>query len=324
MYTLNNIPYEYNPQGFSDLSRKFYREEPKDVDGVFNSSAMFYRDSLYRTLYSIFKFKIPETWDENYFLQTLFQCGYIGITDTTMGVLALMCGYTGVNVFNKPTTILFTNYVLGNFERTIGKDGILVQLQNNFLSAQPIIDKYATLLAMCDSGVAVNLMNSKVAFIGLAESKNMAESLKKIYDDISAGKPAVFYKKTENIEFFFNDVKRTFVADQIQSLKRTIMNEFLTEIGINNANYDKRERLVTDEVNANNQQLEAMVTHWYDNIKKGFEQANKMFPSLNLSVKWRFEPDEPVEHTGLESGRVEGDRPSGRDVGSSDGTGDTP
>ena len=65
-----------------------------------------------------------------------------------------------------------------------------------------------------------------------------------------------------------------------------IINEFLTEIGIDNANTDKRERLVTDEVNANDEEIRANVQHWLDNISEGFEKANSMF-GLDLSVKVR-------------------------------------
>lgn len=171
---------------------------------------------------------------------------------------------------------------------------------------------------MCDSSIAVNLMNSKVAFIGLADSKVAAESLRKIYDQLSAGNPAVFMKRSEEVEFYFNNVSNTFVADKIQLLKRTFINEFLTDIGINNINNDKKERQITDEVNANNMELEAMITNMYENIKEGFDKANAMFPGLNLSIEWRFKPRESTESAELESESAGRGDSTGRDGQGSD------
>jgi hypothetical protein len=80
--------------------------------------------------------------------------------------------------------------------------------------------------------------------------------------------------------------KENFIAEDVQILKRKLINEFLTEIGINNTNQDKRERLTDDEVNANNDEVLANIQHWYDNLSEGIDKANKMF-NLGLSVKVR-------------------------------------
>ena len=60
----------------------------------------------------------------------------------------------------------------------------------------------------------------------------------------------------------------------------------MTDIGINNTNLDKRERLTDDEVNANNDEVLANISHWYDNIIDGITRVNKMF-SLDLSCTIR-------------------------------------
>lgn len=274
---------------FSDLKRQFFAEKPKDVDGVANRSAIYYSEYLLKKVFAIFEFKIPDTWSFDYMLRHLFLDGYFCITDTDAGILPLQCSFSGINVFNEPTEIIVANPVLGSFRRTIGSNGVLVKLQYNYQGIIPILNRYAALLSMCDSALAVNLMNSKVAFIGMAENKAQAETMKKMYDDISMGEPAVFVKGTavgNGENFYFNRVKEQYICDLIQDTKRSLINEFLTEIGIDNANTDKRERLVTDEVNANDEEIRANVQHWYDNISDGFDKANAMF-GLDLSVKVR-------------------------------------
>lgn len=254
-----------------------------------------YRNWCLKKIFGAFDFGgVPVNWDYDYFLTNLFIHGYIAITDTPMGVIPLRCGITGVNVFEHSTTAIFANPVLGNFERNLfgdnpATDCALVKLQYDYNGAMPIVDRYSALLALCDNSIAVNLRNSKVAFIGFVSSKQQAASLEKMYASIDSGKPAVYVKRGDGLtseDIYYNHVRETYIANDVQLLKQSIKNDFLTEIGLNNANTDKRERLVVDEVNANNNEIQANVQHWIDNIREGLTRANKLFGS-NLSVKLR-------------------------------------
>lgn len=290
---------------FSDLVHQFFARRPKDVDGVANTSQAYYRDYLLKKILSRFEFGgFPSFWDSDFFLTTLFLDGKVVITDTGVGVIPMKCGLTGIGVFEQPTQAQIANPVLGSFRRTLDVDCALIRLQYNYQGLGSMINRYSTMLAMCDSSIAVNLMNTKAAYIFKASSKAQAETMKKMYDDITCGQPAVFVGENGalNSENVYNlPVKQNFVADDVQILKRKILNEFLTEIGINNTNLDKRERLTDDEVNANNDEVYANIQHYYDNIKEGIDKANKLF-NLGLSVKIRdyggiedVDTSEPIE-----------------------------
>lgn len=269
-----------------DTLRDYFSTQPKKVDP--NSSAFnYYCRVLFRKAMSIYTFDgIPENWDLDYFVSTLLAKGFITITDTPLGVLPLKCGISGINVFNHPTTVIVANSVLGNFERTINDDCALVKISYDYRGILDIIYKYAYMLSQCDSSIAVNLMNSKVTFIGLVDSKQTANSMKCMYDMISRGDPAVFVKGSQinQDSILYNHVKENFIAADVQMLKRKIMSEFLTEIGVNNANTDKRERLTDNEVEANDSEIQLNSGYWLDNISEGLNVANKLF-NLNLSVK---------------------------------------
>lgn len=275
-----NVPFE-------DLLRNFFARKPKDVDGVANTSSIYYRNKLFRLFLQRYVIEgMPKTWEFDYFNEHLFLDGVIGVTDTTAGILALKCGLTGIGIFDQPTKTIYANPVLGNFERTIGEDCEIIRLQYNYKGIGWILDRYSTLLAMCDSSIAVNLMNTKVSWVFGATDKTQAETFKAIYDDITQGKPAVF-TSNQNVgnlkeQMFVMPAKQNFIADDVQLLKRKILNEFLTDIGINNTNLDKRERLTDDEVNANNDEVLANIYHWYDNINDGITKVNNMF---GLSLK---------------------------------------
>ena len=284
--------------GYDDLVRDFFAQRPKEVDGVANASALYYRRWMLRKLFSIFKFRgIPDTWDMDYFLQNLFLPGYVCITDTPIGVIPLQCGYTGINVYNHPTTCVIANPVLGSFERTIGEDCVLLHLQYDYTGVDSMLRRYAYLFAACDSSISVNLMNSKVAFIGEAKTKAQAATLQKMYDQISCGKPAVFANTTDGeTTWQLMRVKDTFIADTIQNLKETIKQEFLTEIGIKNSNTQKRERLITAEAERNDDETRINVEHWLYNIRKGLDEANNMFGlSLGVELNREQEPEPKQE-----------------------------
>lgn len=269
----------------NDTLREYFSMEPKKVDP--NSAAFsYYCRTLFRKAMSIYEFSgIPEGWDIDYMISKLLARGFITITDTEIGVIPLECGVSGINVFNHPTTVIVANPVLGNFSRTIDEDCALVKISYDYRGILDTIYRYAYMLAECDCSISVNLMNSKVAFIGLCETKQTATSMKAMYDMISRGTPAVFVKGSQinSDTILYNHVKENFIAGDIQILKRKIMSEFLTEIGVNNANTDKRERLTDNEVEANDSEIQLNAGYWLDNIREGLAVANKLY-NLNISI----------------------------------------
>lgn len=270
----------------SNTWKNFITTNPKIVNPK-SSSFFYYESMLLRKAISIYELTgLPDNWDKDYILTKIMLKGFICITDTEAGVLPLECGISGVNVFNRPTTVNVANPVIGSFERTIDEDCALVKLQYNYRGINDILAHYATQLSDCDSSIAVNLMNSKVTFIGLVGSKQQAQSMKAMYDQITEGKPAVFVRgdQINGDNILYNHVKENFVAGDIQMLKRKIMSEFLTEIGVNNANTDKRERLTDDEVQANDAEIQLNSSYWLDELREGFNRANKMY-NLNIGVK---------------------------------------
>lgn len=264
------------------------------------SGQLYYQELLLKKLFSRFEFELPEYWDISYFLTTLFIEGHLAITDTALGVLPLRCSYTGINVFNRPTDIIIANPVLGSLRRKIDDDSILLKIQYDYNGVMPIINRYAGLLAECDSSISVNLRNSKVSMIAKASNKAQAKTLEAIFDTIDKGKPAVIVSAdaVNQEDMWYMPVKNSFVANDIQELKRSIISEFLTEIGVNNnAQNSKKERLVVDEINSNDTETQLNIIHWKENIDEGFEAANKMF---GLALKCELRDFTPAANTNAE------------------------
>ena len=79
---------------------------------------------------------------------------------------------------------------------------------------------------------------------------------------------------------------------------------FDTDIGIPNANTDKRERLITDEVNANNIETISRCELWLEQLKKSAQDTNNMF-GTSISVNWRYNIEEV-----LQNGQIGNDVPA--------------
>ena len=278
------------------MLNRYFSVEPRSVEGLNNTSVLYYTQQLIKKLFGVFEIQgAPDGWDINYMKERIFLDGRLCVTDTAMGVLPLQTGVAGINVFNHPTTCVIANPVLGTFERIIDTDCALVLLQFDYGNAWPMINRDAALLASCDGSIAVNLINSRVAAIFGAENKKEAESYKLMYDQITEGKPGVFVgeamAKKLSERLMYNRVKESYVADQIENLKHQIMDDFLSDLGVENANTDKRERLITNEVESNYQEVRAGAEHWLDNINVGFAKANDLY-KLNLRMirrEWKRE-----------------------------------
>lgn len=302
-----------NSLQFNDTLRFGAQTTPKKVRGQFNAQTWYWKRYLSRLIFGCFDFNdIPETWDKDYMLTSLFFGGMFCITDTAMGVLPLQCGVSGVNVFNHPTTCNIANPVLGTLTRTIDEDCALVKLQYNYMGIIDVLDKYADLLAQCDKSIAVNLMNSNVAFIGFADDKTQAATLQKMYDTISKGEPIVVVKRSQvqKSDFYFNRVKESYIADAVQITQRKIIDQFLTSIGVNNANTDKRERMIRAEAESNDTEVQASVEHWLECVNRGLDTANKLY-DLNVEfVRKRFESEtmdelaDDTEHAEMKEGEA--------------------
>lgn len=277
---------------------------PYDI-GLYN----FFRRYLLQKVMSVLKWNFPDFWSQDqirHFMYTLYINGYIGILETAKyGVVALECSFSGMNLFYAPTKFIVTNPLLSTVERTIGKDGVLLRLQpdvggysNNCFTTEwgcmDIVNNYAEQMALATQALDVNIINSQFAYIFTAMDETTAESLKKVYAKVASGDPAVFIDKklfsddgSALWQAFQQNLSQNFIAPEIQTVLETINDQFCTMIGLPNANTQKRERMIVDEVNANNQETNCISDIWLETLQEGCKQASDMF-GITLSVEKRY------------------------------------
>lgn len=257
----------------------------------------YYTKYLLEKAISVFKFDgLPDTWARNYFEYVLFGYGHIAVINTDKyGVIPQMSGLTGYNVFYQPTIVTIANPLLDGLKTLeIGTQCEIIKLQPNYSGVMDIVTTYADLMALCVETAGINLLNSKMSYIFFSRNKQAAESFKKMYDKVASGEPAAFLDKSLLDDegnpawtMFTQNVGQNYITDKILNDLQTIEDQFNTDIGIPNANTQKKERLIVDEVNANNTDTNAKVSLWLETMRYDIEKVNRMF-GLNLSVSYRF------------------------------------
>lgn len=288
------VPFDYN-------SRMIYNTRCGGglIKATDTNISRFFQRYLWARLIGVLKWDIPDYWSYDYFTYCLYQFGYVCVLNTDrFGVIPQFCGVKGYNIFYEPTHAVVTNPLLdGIKEPIIGKQCTIIRVNADWGGMWDLITFYADLMAAVCSAIGVNLTNSKLAYILLASNKAQAETLKHMYDTVANGEPVVALDKnalnldgTPSWTLLDTNVANHYISDKLLVDLQAIINMFDTEIGIPNANKQKRERMITDEVNANNTDTSMGTLTRLERLQQGAKQTREMF-GIKCSVDWRVKPD---------------------------------
>ena len=282
-----------------------YYEIPVDYEGLNGYNSMrsvagrvqndvntrYYMRSLFQRAISGTTFRLPKAWDQGkrYFKNVLYAQGFIGIVKTdTYGIIPQICGFNGYGLFLQPTEIICNN-ALVQFSGKIGEDCELIMLCGDYMGILDICEHYAVRLSTAIASLDVSLINERIPIIAAAKNKSAAETLKALYEKLGAGEPFIQYDKIlkgegldgsdDPIWTLQQDVGSNYISDKILADIDTILRQFDREIGIL-AVGDKKERLITDEVEAFNDDSTARAATWFENLTDSFNRTIRLFPEL--------------------------------------------
>lgn len=286
-----------------DMLLNHFNIQPSVVKGRANAGVEFYKRLLYTKIYSTLDFTLPETWKKNYFRFWLFHVGSIGVIYTNeFGWVAQPYSIVQLDLYYNPKIIqVYNQFITTPKIGAVGVNAGIIKCMDDYWGLDDIVTRYATDLAQCDRSIEVNLMNSNVTAFFKAKNKKDADAIKEAYAKATTGEPFVVVNKEvmddESIETLLPNMKNNYLVNDLLQSRRGIINAFLTEIGIRNANYDKRERLNSQEVSENNDETSAIISVIYDNIKQSIDEVNEI-SGLNLGVKMHYDYTEEGVNNG--------------------------
>lgn len=214
------------------------------------------------------------------------------VKDKDLGFLSINANPSStLNVYRLPTRI--NAWSIG-YSKMFDIDDVIYIFNNELqLPTLQFIEHFAYRLYECERTTDINL-NAQKTPVTIEGNPKQILTLKNMYRQYSGNMPVLFGNKEFNLNEKLNVLKTDapFYVDKLDIHKHEIWNDFLTFIGINNSNLDKKERMLSDEVNANNDEINYNLNIFYKTRKKACDEFNKKF--FNGEEKIRIKLNEDV------------------------------
>lgn len=199
------------------------------------------------------------------------------VKDNNLGYLALKVNPSDtLNVYNLPTKV--EAWSIG-YNKHFNFDDV-VYIMNNELQKPTIefMQLFAYRLYECERTIDVNMFAQKTPIIIEGDTKSIL-TLKNVYMNYSGNIPVTFANKQYELSSKLNVLKTDapYIIDKLDVHKHQIFNDALTLLGIDNANTDKKERLIVDEVESNSDLINYYLNCWYKTRKEACDQINEKF-----------------------------------------------
>lgn len=263
----------------------------------------FYLERLTELSISMFEYKnLPKSIDPRFMEMVLFTNGSVvffkdedldtptglseSVTDEQGTYLCLPVMMNGTwNVYNVPTR--YRAYASNGYQKELTVDNSVIMYNNMVRTNSVMVAKlYAERLWDLDRSIDVNAKAQKTpVLIQCNEPQRL--TMMNLYEQYDGNQPFIFGDK--NLDINSLKVMKTdapYVADKLYQLKTQIWNEALTYLGISNINYQKKERMITDEVLRNQGGTIASRYSRLESRRYAVEQINNMF-GLNIEVDYR-------------------------------------
>lgn len=124
----------------------------------------------------------------------------------------------------------------------------------------------------------VNIKAQKTPVLLLID-ENQRLMMENLYSQYDGNRPFIFGDKNQLSPEVLRAIKTEapFIADKVMDYKKEIWNEALTFLGINNIMVDKKERLITDEANSNNELINLNLQSYLAPREEACRQFNEKF-----------------------------------------------
>lgn len=197
----------------------------------------------------------------------------------------------------------------GYTRKCSNEDSVLIRctpcvVDGELMTPWQIIDYYADKLAEVDRTITVNLKRQKLPWI-LAGDDTQEKSINKFFEDIDNNVPFIRVQKEWQDLVKVLNTQAPLVVPQLYDYKKSLWQEALGYLGITNTSIEKRERLTTSEVEANNDGTVMMryliLTPYQIAVKK----INKMF-KRNITVNFRDNVGASLDGTSEIEGETNG------------------
>ena len=299
------------------MARKRYRASYKDnykfVDSlqINNSTYIDYLNRFTKIALSMFEWvNLPKSMNARYLEMCLFYFGNAALLkDKRYGFINTKCTGSGeINIYGLPTKLncfsydfnsirsLYTglNPMFTDKQREAREDYECILVQNNWEGTPTIatLELFAYRLYEAQRTCDTNIIAQKTPVLLVADETQRL-FLENLYNQYNGNQPFIFGDKEQLGEQTLKciNTQAPFVADKITEYKKEIWNEALEYLGVNSLQTEKKERLISDEANSNNElinlNLQSFLIPRQEACKKFNEKFGLTGTDKEISVRVR-------------------------------------
>ena len=150
------------------------------------------------------------------------------------------------------------------------------------------VEHYAHRLADLEGAIDVNCKAQKTPVL-IRCNENERLTMVNLYEQFDGNMPFIFGEKDLNVKGVAAiSTAAPFVADKMYQIKMQIWNEALTHLGISNISYQKKERLVSDEVIRN---MGGTIASRYSRLEMRRDAVEKIKDMFGVDIEVNYRED---------------------------------
>lgn len=279
--------------------KNFMRHNYQFVDNLLVNDATFidYLERFKKVALSVFEWvNLPKSMNAMWLEKCLYYNGQASLLkDKNYGFINTNCSTNGdLNIYGLPVNLncysfgynsnrkLYTGLIEGLTEAQKEQrefyECILVQNNWDRTPTSGSMELFAYRLYEAERTADVNIKAQKTPILLLVDEAQRL-TMENMYSQYDGNKPFIFGDKKNLNPDSLRSIKTDapFIADKIIDYKKEIWNEALTFLGINNIMVDKKERLITDEANSNNELINLNLQSYLAPRQEACRQFNEKF-----------------------------------------------
>lgn len=300
----------------------------KEQESITYTSQRFYENKYFGLFLNAYKFDNLTRSQRRYLLKKLWQNGTcccfvladtkqepsmkslltnktkdtIAIGNDSPNGLLIFTPYAPIqyNIEDEPSVVNIVNIRGAQFLPTspqvVNKDVVICWAHSSHAPIRSLVMYYIEKIVDVENTINMNLFVHKLPRLVVCSPEDKAR-VEDLMEAIERGEKKLFLDAND-VQAIKNVLESgsntSYIIDKLYQYKQSLENELLTFLGINNVSIEKKERLITDEANSNNQLINDCSECFLDSLREFCENVSNIL-DYPLSVEATSSPDSNEE-----------------------------
>lgn len=270
----------------------------------------FYDNKYYNLFMNRYIIEGVSREQRDYILHELWSVGSVwsfklkgteGAKDHPQGLLVFTpYSVNGWNIYNYPVQVIPVNTKGVKFipatSQVVNEDGVIIYAQRNHKSVKEVVSYYTKRLANIEMIIQISLNAQRMPIV-IGTSKEDEAKAKELWDIINSDNPELIWslEMIDKVKALITGAP--YVVDKLYNYKACIENELREYLGLDNLGInEKKEHLISNEIEANNEIVGASSDSFLDVIEESFELIRDVLNyDITIRLNKPYKEESPTE-----------------------------